>query len=296
MSRRGVASALAADAVLVTAFATVGRTTHGEDPVLGLWTTAWPFLLALAVGWAVTRAWRAPTAPVRAGIPIAVVTVAGGMLLRALSGQGTAAPFIIVASVVILAALVGWRLIATTVIRRRSARQVSPASGAAHSRELGDGAVLRPARAGDEPGILALIHALAVYEREPDAVENTPEMIHATLFGPEPRAFAHVVEREGAIVGIAIWFLTYSTWTGTHGIWLEDLYVDEAQRGRGYGRALMSALAAVCLARGYRRFEWTVLDWNEPSIGFYRSIGAEPLAEWTTQRLTGAPLEALARA
>lgn len=164
------------------------------------------------------------------------------------------------------------------------------------SRDLSDGAVLRPARPGDEPGILALIHALAVYEREPDAVENTADMIHATLFGAEPRAFAHVLEREGAVIGIAIWFLTYSTWTGTHGIWLEDLYVDEAERGRGYGRALMSALAAVCVDRGYRRFEWTVLDWNEPSIGFYRSIGAEPLVEWTTQRLTGAPLEELARA
>ena len=98
----------------------------------------------------------------------------------------------------------------------------------------------------------------------------------------------------GEIVGIAIWFLTYSTWTGTHGIWLEDLFVDEAQRGRGYGKALMAALAAVCVERGYARFEWTVLDWNEPSIAFYRSIGAEPMDEWTTQRLTGPSLETLA--
>lgn len=162
------------------------------------------------------------------------------------------------------------------------------------SRTLPDGAVLRAARPGDEPGILTTIRALAVYEREPDAVENTEEMLTATLFGEQPRAFAHVVERDGAIVGIALWFVTYSTWTGTHGIWLEDLFVDEAQRGRGYGRALMSALAAECVERGYRRFEWTVLDWNEPSIGFYRSIGAEPLTEWTTQRLTGARLEQLA--
>lgn len=162
------------------------------------------------------------------------------------------------------------------------------------SRSLSDGAQLRRARPGDEPGILALIHALAAYEREPDAVENTEGMLTTTLFGDEPRAFAHVVERDGEIVGIAIWFLTYSTWTGTHGIWLEDLYVDEAQRGRGYGRALMAALAATCVERSYRRFEWTVLDWNEPSIGFYRSIGAEPLDEWTTQRLTGEQLAALA--
>lgn len=162
------------------------------------------------------------------------------------------------------------------------------------SRTLPDGALLRAARPGDEPGILAHIHALARYEREPDAVENTAQMLTDTLFGAQPRAFAHVVERDGAIVGIAIWFLTYSTWTGTHGIWLEDLHVDEAERGRGYGRSLMSALASVCVERGYRRFEWTVLDWNEPSIGFYRSIGAEPLAEWTTQRLTGQQLEQLA--
>ena len=159
---------------------------------------------------------------------------------------------------------------------------------------LTDGAVLRAARPGDEHGILALIHALAVYEREPDAVENTAEALAASLFGPEPRVFAHVVEREGRIVGIAIWFVTYSTWTGRHGIWLEDLYVDEAHRGSGYGKALMRALAAVCGARGYTRFEWTVLDWNAPSIAFYRSIGAEPQDEWTTQRLTGAALAALA--
>jgi GNAT superfamily N-acetyltransferase len=162
------------------------------------------------------------------------------------------------------------------------------------TRELSDGALLRRALPGDEPGILALIHALAAYEREPDAVENTEERLTAMLFGDEPKVFAHVVERDGEIVGIAIWFLTYSTWTGGHGIWLEDLCVAEVHRGRGYGLALMAALAAVCVERGYRRFEWTVLDWNEPSIGFYRAIGAAPLDEWTTQRLTGAELAALA--
>jgi len=162
-------------------------------------------------------------------------------------------------------------------------------------RTLPDGAIVRAARPGDEPGILSLIHALAVYEKEPDAVENTIDMLAASLFGPEPRVFAHVVERDGAVVGLALWFLTYSTWLGTHGIWLEDLIVDEVQRGRGYGKALMSALAGVCVERGYGRFEWTVLDWNEPSIAFYRSIGAVPMDEWTTQRLTGGALERLAR-
>jgi GNAT superfamily N-acetyltransferase len=161
-------------------------------------------------------------------------------------------------------------------------------------RTLPDGAILREARPGDEPGILACIHALAVYEREPDAVENTVEALSETLFGDDPRAFAHVVEREGVIVGIAIWFLTYSTWTGKHGIWLEDLIVDGAQRGRGYGTALIASLAAVCVEREYTRLEWTVLDWNAPSIAFYRSIGAAAMDEWTTQRLTGAELQALA--
>lgn len=160
--------------------------------------------------------------------------------------------------------------------------------------ELAGGAELRAATPDDVPGILALIHALAVYEREPDAVENTAEALRETLFGAEPRAFAHVVRAGDRVVGIAIWFVTYSTWTGRHGIWLEDLYVDESVRGRGYGRALMSALAAVCVERGYSRFEWTVLDWNAPSIAFYRSLQAAPQDEWTTQRLTGDALHALA--
>ena len=160
---------------------------------------------------------------------------------------------------------------------------------------LPDGAILREARPGDEAGLLACIRGLAEYEREPDAVENTVDALARTLFGQKPHAFAHVVERDGEIVGIAIWFLTYSTWTGTHGIWLEDLFVDDAQRGRGYGKALMASLAGVCVERGYARFEWSVLDWNEPSIAFYRSIGAVPMDEWTTQRLTGTHLEELAR-
>ena len=161
-------------------------------------------------------------------------------------------------------------------------------------RTLADGAILREAQRGDEPGILAGIRGLAVYEREPDAVENTVDTLSETLFGPDPRAYAHVVERDGAIVGIAIWFLTYSTWTGRHGIWLEDLHVDESQRGRGYGKALIASLADVCIERSYSRLEWTVLDWNAPAIAFYRSIGAEPMSEWTTQRLTGGALSRLA--
>lgn len=161
-------------------------------------------------------------------------------------------------------------------------------------RPLADGATLRAARPGDEDGILAGIHALAVYEREPDAVQNSAAALTATLFGPDPKAFAHVVERECEIVAIAIWFLTYSTWTGRHGIWLEDLHVDESHRGRGYGKALIASLAEVCIERDYTRLEWTVLDWNAPAVAFYRAIGAAPMSEWTTQRLAGAQLAALA--
>jgi len=161
--------------------------------------------------------------------------------------------------------------------------------------DLRDGAVLRSARRGDEEGILACIQALADYEREPDAVDNTAVMLTDTLFGGDPRAFAFVVEGpDGGIRAIAIWFLTYSTWTGRHGIWLEDLYVHEQYRSNGYGVALLAALAAECVDKGYSRLEWTVLDWNEPAIGFYRALGAEAMDEWTTRRVTGDALTKLA--
>lgn len=160
---------------------------------------------------------------------------------------------------------------------------------------LPDGAILRAAKAGDEVGILNCIRLLAEYERELDAVKTTDSMLRETLFGPHPSVFAHVVEKDGTIVGIAIWFLNYSTWTGTNGIYLEDLIVHENLRGGGYGRALLERLAAIAVSRGYQRFEWSVLDWNEPSIRFYRSIGAVGMDEWTIQRVTGDALQALAR-
>jgi GNAT superfamily N-acetyltransferase len=158
---------------------------------------------------------------------------------------------------------------------------------------LGD-AVLRRAQPGDEAGILACIQALADYEHESHAVRNTPGMLAEALFGAAPAAFAHVVEKQGEIVAIAVWFLNYSTWNGTHGVYLEDLFVREPERRNGYGRALLQRLAGIAVARGYGRFEWSVLDWNAPSIAFYRSIGAVGMEEWTVQRVAGDALEALA--
>jgi GNAT superfamily N-acetyltransferase len=161
-------------------------------------------------------------------------------------------------------------------------------------RQLNGGAVLRWAHRGDEDGILDCIRRLAEYEKEPDAVRTTADDLCQTLFCPSPSVFAHVVEKDGQIVAIAVWFLNYSTWTGRNGIYLEDLFVREGERRHGYGRALLKALAEVCAERGYRRLEWSVLDWNEPSIRFYRSIGATGMDEWTVQRLSGDALTRLA--
>ncbi|MDA1367818.1 GNAT family N-acetyltransferase [Glycomyces algeriensis] len=158
---------------------------------------------------------------------------------------------------------------------------------------LADGAILRRAHPNDLPEILRRISDLAAYEREPDAVETTVDDLDAALFGPEPAVFAHVVEAGGRIAGIAVWFLNFSTWTGKHGIYLEDLYVDPASRGSGYGAALLRELARICEVNGYQRIDWSVLKWNEPAIGFYESIGAVPMDEWVGYRLSDAALKAL---
>ncbi len=160
--------------------------------------------------------------------------------------------------------------------------------------QLAGGAVLRRARPGDEAGIVECIRALAAYEKEPDAVRTTADDLRQALFASFPSVFAHVVEKEQRIVAIAVWFLNYSTWTGRNGVYLEDLFVQEDERRHGYGRALLATLARVCAERGYSRLEWSVLDWNEPSIRFYRSIGAVGMDEWTVQRLAGDALTQLA--
>lgn len=156
--------------------------------------------------------------------------------------------------------------------------------------------LVRRATAADVPTMVQYIHELAEYEREPEAVRVTPTQLHEALFSAEPHLFAHVVELNGRSVGMAIWFLNFSTWEGTHGIYVEDLYVTADTRGRGAGRALLSAVARVCIDNGYARLELAVLDWNLPAVSFYRSIGATGMDEWTVQRVTGEALNALVRA
>ncbi|WP_394940908.1 GNAT family N-acetyltransferase [Psychromicrobium sp. YIM B11713] len=150
---------------------------------------------------------------------------------------------------------------------------------------------IRPALPTDVPVILELIHDLAIYEKEPEAVKTTEAMLQATLFAEAPKVFAHVAEDSSGVQGFALWFLNFSTWEGVHGIYLEDLYVRPTARGGGHGKALLQHLAQIAVQQGYARVEWSVLDWNTPSINFYRSLGAEPMEEWTTFRLTGAALQ-----
>jgi GNAT superfamily N-acetyltransferase len=165
------------------------------------------------------------------------------------------------------------------------------------------GALIREVRPADVAAVVELVHELADYEREPHSCTLTEAQLAAALFAPAPALFGHVAELPAGasgtsgtsgIVGFALWFVNFSTWRGVHGIYLEDLYVKPAHRGDGLGRALLATLAAVCAERGYARLEWSVLDWNEPSIGFYRKLGAVPMDGWTTFRLHGEALAALA--
>ncbi len=154
--------------------------------------------------------------------------------------------------------------------------------------------MIRRASSADVPAIYTLIRNLADYERSLPEVTGSQEQLLQSLFGPGPAVFAHVAEHEGQVVGFALWFLNYSTWLCQHGIYLEDLYVRPEWRGHGYGRALLAELAALCVQRGYGRLEWWVLDWNAPARGFYASLGARPMDEWTVHRLTGQALQDLA--
>jgi GNAT superfamily N-acetyltransferase len=153
---------------------------------------------------------------------------------------------------------------------------------------------IRPATVADTPAILTFIKDLAEYEKLSHEVVADEARLRATLFDARPAAEVLIAELAGAPVGFALFFPSYSTFLGKPGLYLEDLFVRPAARGKGVGRALMSALARIAVERDYGRFEWSVLDWNEPALEFYRSLGAKPQSEWTVQRLTGAPLAALA--
>jgi len=158
---------------------------------------------------------------------------------------------------------------------------------------------IRPATADDIPELLAFIRELAAYERVPDAAQATHADLLRDGFGPNPSFHALIAEvaPDDAIpqpAGLALYFHNYSTWRGHTGIFLEDLFVRPTFRKRGIGKALIASVAAIAVTEGCSRFEWAVLNWNTPSIDFYRSLGAQPLSDWTTMRLTGAPLSALA--
>ncbi|MBT2439640.1 GNAT family N-acetyltransferase [Streptomyces sp. ISL-36] len=154
--------------------------------------------------------------------------------------------------------------------------------------------MIRTATPADVPVIHAMVRELAEYEKALDEVRASEEQLREALFGERPAAFAHIAESdEGEAVGFALWFLNFSTWRGVHGIYLEDLYVRPTKRGGGYGKALLRELARICVERAYERLEWSVLDWNTPSIDFYKSLGAVAMDEWTVNRLTDDALHRL---
>ena len=155
--------------------------------------------------------------------------------------------------------------------------------------------ILRDASREDVPAIVALIEDLARYERQPEDCHADPAMLERHLFGPKPYAEAIVAEAGGEVVGFALFFHNYSTWLTRPGLYLEDLYVKPERRGLGAGKALLARLASIAVSRGCGRMEWSVLTWNEPAIGFYRSLGAVPMDDWRTYRLAGDALAELGR-
>jgi GNAT superfamily N-acetyltransferase len=153
---------------------------------------------------------------------------------------------------------------------------------------------IRRAAPQDAAAITEMIHALAEFEQAADQCTVTETQISAALFGDLPTVYGHVAEVDGQIAAMALWFLNFSTWDGVAGIYLEDLFVRPAFRRRGLARALLAALAAECLQRGYTRLSWAVLNWNADAITLYDGVGGAPQNEWTTYRLSGASLAGLA--
>jgi len=155
------------------------------------------------------------------------------------------------------------------------------------------GLSIRPATAADASLVMDFIRALAAYEKLAHEVDASVEDMRAALFAPQPRVFCDIASWDGVPAGFALWFYNFSTFRGRHGIYLEDLFVLPALRGKGIGKALLLGLAQRAVREGCARVEWSVLDWNKPAIDFYASLGAVPMDEWTVFRLTG---DALARA
>ncbi|WOB50845.1 GNAT family N-acetyltransferase [Xanthomonas hydrangeae] len=153
---------------------------------------------------------------------------------------------------------------------------------------------IRSATPDDAALLHELVTALAVYEREPDAVKASPEELRASLFGDGATAHALICEQDGQALGFAVYFFNYSTWLGRNGLYLEDLFVRPQARGQGAGLALLRHLARLAVQRGCGRFEWSVLDWNAPAIAFYQAVGARPMEGWTVYRLDGERLTAFA--
>ena len=149
---------------------------------------------------------------------------------------------------------------------------------------------IRTAAEDDVDRIVQLVYELAEYEKLRQECHLTSQLLHESLFGASPAVFGHVAEVDGVVVGYTLHFLNYSTWEGVHGIYLEDLYVSPGHRGTGLGKALLLNLAEIAVRAGYARVEWSVLDWNTPSIRFYESLGAVGMDGWTVFRLTGPAL------
>ena len=152
---------------------------------------------------------------------------------------------------------------------------------------------IRPAKREEVGEVLQLIQDLATYEKAPEQVEASKEDLLNTIFVKDPRVFCDLVEVNGQVAGMAIWFLNYSTWQAKHGIYLEDLFIKPEYRGQGYGKALLKHLAKICDEKGYGRLQWWVLDWNSPAVEFYKSLGAEAMDEWTVYRTSGKALKDL---
>lgn len=153
---------------------------------------------------------------------------------------------------------------------------------------------IRPARPEDVPAVVAMVHELAAYERASEQCHLTGAQLHAALFAEQPALYGHVAAPpDQDPFGFALWFVSYSTWEGVHGVYLEDLYVRPESRRTGAGRALLSTLAGICLDRGYRRLDWWMIHWN-PAQEFYAALGAQPMRDWIPYRLEGEPLRTLA--